>query len=98
MDLKTQTSFEDLAANDTKRISVAIVAHGGQLWLARPIDLLPIEHQRLFGESGTYVITLQVSSETAPPCQAVVEIVAMAADPVVSGLSKAKGSISLLKA
>lgn len=96
-DLKTQTTKEDIAPNETKRMAIARIAQGGQLWLFRPIGLLPTEHQRLLGDAGTYRVTIQVSSDTTATVQADLEIIALPADPVKVGITRPKGSISLLK-
>jgi hypothetical protein len=88
---------QDISALETKRISVARIASNGSIWVAREISKLPLEHQRLLGEPGKYLIEMIISGDNIAPTRVLAEIITDVADPITYGVQKPKGRIAILK-
>lgn len=64
----------DFPPNETRRIWIGGVRSGGQFWVYRPKNALPIEYQSLFGLSGRYILLIQLDSEDMVPIQVVLRV------------------------
>lgn len=85
----------DIAPNETRRIWVGGVRGSGHIWLFRSAKSLPLEHQQLLGEPGTYRLLIQVDGKNIPPQQIELEIVAEAGERPVSGIQRGRAEVSV---
>jgi len=86
----------DLAPAEVRRIWIGGVRTHGHVWLFRRPERLPLEHQRLLGEAGTYRIVLQVDGDGVAPQQVELEIVAGEGPKPVNGLWRGTVEVSVV--
>ncbi|WP_257547135.1 hypothetical protein [Sphingopyxis sp. DBS4] len=85
----------DIAPSETRRIWIGGVRGSGHIWLFRSAKSLPLEHQQLLGEPGTYRLLIQVDGKNIPPQQIELEIIAEAGERPANGIQRGKAEVSV---